>query len=638
MKSGTTWIILGLAIVLGVIVFWVDRSPVPIVKPQAQEEVLFPKWDWKSVSSIDFFYTTNKFVHLSCSNGQWNLQAPLLYPAKEKCVSALAASLGTVKARVSMSGEELQRTGRSPGEFGISSFTRTLIVLHGDDRVEIRFGNKTVGEDAVFFQVVGKDAIYMTDYRFFEQIPPDVDDWRDRRVILLDNQNVQQISFQAPRPYGFELVRRNDVPEWWNVEKPTPAKADETKVEGLLSIFNDWQIEKFVADDPKELDEKFGLNNPMAEVAFSAGEQNRVVAQFGNVDVTDTNLAYVRLVAPGRTNIVLAKGDFLHNLMVPWQAFRGEFLWNTSTNNINAITFINPQQGNGFRLRADTLTGQWQAVGFGTNTLSGDTAYPVDKEVLDWTFQQISETTMTEVAKDIVTDYAPYGLDVPFLSIQVDSVGKNKTTLPVQQIDFGFPKGENAEKEVFARRLELTDGNITPSSDAAVLKVDAQDALKFPTEAFQMFPRDIMSFGTNDFVQVIFSLKERTRTVQRGQNGKPYEIVGYDGALPEEFLVLFDELIYRLGSLRAESWIYLGKDLPPEFQVAEAQRAIQLQYLTTGKIDECTLHFGNLKLEERPVCVVKKGDKWWGFKFPPAVYEYYLDVLAILLGGGVENG
>lgn len=638
MKPGTTWWLIGVAVVLGVIVFWFDRSPAKPVMPELGEgEVLFQDWDWQKVSSVDFFYSTNKFVHLAKTNGHWNLLTPIHYPAKEAMVQAVVASIGQLKSDKYISSENLRENGRKVEEYGVIPFQRSLIMQYANDRVEILFGNKTVGEDEVFFQIAGKSGVYLTEVSFYNQIPLDIDGWRDSRVVPLDREKLQGISFRGPTPYGFGLERRKDATNRWSIVKPTLFRADAGKIEGLLNLFMNWNVEKFVTDNPREMSENYGLEKPQAEITFSfdlpESHEKNLFVQFGNIDITNTNLAYIKIVSMESTNVVLARGEFLRNLMCPWQEFQNTHLWDVHTNQISTVTFStnpdNAAERKGFCLSRDNQDWKWSAVGFGEKSLSGTKSYPVDEKVVEWVLNQLVETEVEDVAKDVVTDYSVYGLDKPFQRIQVESVSQ-----PMQQVDFGYGSVVETNKVEFTgayvRRLEPT----TVFAESAVLKLSAADTMKFPTEAFQLYPRDIMHFTTNDFVQISFRQGEQERVVERGLAGC-YAVEGYTGEIPEDFLILFDEFIYRLGVLRADSWIYMGEKVPAEFGIENAKRSITIQYLTRGNIGECELLFSDLRVDAMPVAVVKIEGKYWVFRFPLGTYEYYMDVLAILLGRNV---
>jgi hypothetical protein len=199
-------------------------------------------------------------------------------------------------------------------------------------------------------------------------------------------------------------------------------------------------------------------------------------------------------------------------------------------------------------------------------------------------------------------------------------------------VDFGSvqqpaSEAEGAQEKVYMRAFG--DGNI--ANESSVSEVTKADAMKFPTDAFQMSVRDVMNFTTNDFVQATFQLGARSRVVERGMDGE-YKISGFVGEIPEEVVFIFDELVYRLGTLRAESWIYMGENIPPEFETAEAERSLTIQYLNKGNVRDCQIIFGNLRVDGMQTAVVKRLGKMLVFKFPPVVYEYYGNMLDILMG------
>ena len=155
-----------------------------------------------------------------------------------------------------------------------------------------------------------------------------------------------------------------------------------------------------------------------------------------------------------------------------------------------------------------------------------------------------------------------------------------------------------------------------------------------------------MIFSTNDFRQMKFRLGDRERIISREKkrvknvNGKKveefsYKIKGYDDTkepIPEAVILLMDEFAYRLGELRADSWLYMGDEVPAEFEVKEAARSLLVEYKVNGKNVEKEILFSDLKVDLMPVGIVKMNGKMWIFRFPPATYEYYADLLGILMG------
>lgn len=655
MKTGLTWVLIGLAIVLSVVVFWFDKAPTqPVV---LQKGPLFPRWDEKKVSSVDFFYSSNSFVSALKEGAHWNLQAPRRYPANEILLEQIVSSVRSLASDQYISGEELTRNKKELVDYGIKPFHRSLILQHGNERVEIRLGNQTVGENELFFQLIGKDGVYLAPAAFSQLIPEEADGWRDSRVVRLDRQRVEKVSFKAPAPYGFELERRQGDAERWSIVRPTPARAESKKVADLLALFSDWDVLKFVTDNPREFNVRYGLERPQAEIEFTfasvppatgrdavavssggaSSDTNAAVAlrnlkvQFGNVDGTNTAAAYIGLIDKNSTNVVLAKGGFLRNLMFPWQELRTRRLWDIETNEVKEVVFTNSpfdEKGKGgFVLKKGKSGEAWMAEGFGMNTLSGTNSYEADPKVVEWVLDQLAHTEVLEVVKDAVTDFSPYGLTKPFQSIRVEREG-----LASQQVDFGWgqqpaPEAEGDQEKVYMRAIG--DGNI--ANESSVSEVTKADAMKFPTDAFQMSVREVMNFTTNDFVQATFQLGARSRVVEREMDGE-YKISGYAGEIPEEVVFIFDELVYRLGTLQAESWIYMGENIPPEFETAEAERSLTIQYLNKGNVRDCQIIFGKLRVEGMQTAAVKRLGKMWVFKFPPVVYEYYGNMLDILMG------
>ena len=676
MKSGLTWVFIFLACTLGVIVFWFDQSSPTPEMSKGERGLLFPHWEPYRVQSIDFFYATNRFVRIQKRGKHWDLNAPLHYPANEPLLEEIIRQVGELYADRHITGQELERYKSSLGDYGISAFHYSLILQHGAERIEIRLGNKTVGEDEVFFQLIGREGIFLGNAKLLNLIPKSESGWRDSRVVRLDKERVCQIDFKAPVPYGIDLRRRENESRRWDIYDPTPMRADAEKIEGLMDLFENWRVEKFVTDFPLRREERldqYGLRYPKAQITFLSepfeevvertGDKEKketqlekITVQFGNINQNNTEMAYIGLESDSMTNIVMAKSEFLNDLMKPWQSFVDPHLWNVFSNEVRSVIFTSlpaeeDETGSSFILEKNALSDHWQARGLEAGSLSGTNIYPVDEEVVQWLMNALCQTEITAVAKDLVTDYTPFGLKKPFQWIRVNRHGG----VSDQQVNFARvnrgesvfipdlekktdletaePKSKSkSQSEAFRyyiRRLENRADGIP--EEMAVHAVSEESALKFPIEAFQLYPRNIMNFTTNDFVQITFTYQDRKAIIERDLVGG-YKVVGYQGKLPEPILMLIDEFVYRLGEFRVDSWIYRGDKLPEEYEIKPDGRSLKIQYLNRGNIEDCELIFGEIWVAGTPIAVIEIDDKLWVFKFPLRIYDYYQDLLNVLMG------
>jgi len=608
-----TWIWICLAAVLSFVSFLFEKGSIKVEESQTDD--LSVGIDPDLVSVVDYFYETNKWVHMARTNNEWLLLSPMVYPGNNANITSFVQAFCKLNLERSISEGELQKYKQTPENFGIFPFQNTLVLqTDAGVRTEFRLGQKTVGENEFFFQLMGRDSIYMADTQLLKLIPEIVDGWRDNHVFLCNTNDIKELSFKAPPPYGFALKRRPRPLQPWEIVKPTPSRADGEKVAELLGQFNTWMVQSFVPENVKS--DNFGLESPLAELNLILNDDRFYQVQFGNIYPVDTNLTYLRLCEEDRTNIVLAKSEFLENLMHPHQNFKSMHLWDVKTNVIASVVFhSNPGTTNAFSFRlrkvnekaGDAQSLCWIAEGLSTNSLSGTNRYFADNKTVEWLLKQLEETQIAESVKDIVLDFGEYGLKKPFQEINVAT-----EDLLNQKVLFG---NENENGMVFVRY----------GDESSVSCVTVKDAFKFPTEAFQLSERQITSFTTNDFAQIQFSDAKKTFTIERGLSGK-YSISGSQQVISEEVLIVLDELIYRLGELRAESWIYLSEKLPPDFEFEKSPRTLEIQYLVKGNVKTCKLHLTDKRVDGMPIGATQIDGKMWVFKFPPVTYEYYTDL------------
>jgi hypothetical protein len=198
--------------------------------------------------------------------------------------------------------------------------------------------------------------------------------------------------------YELQLDPTNQV---WQLTKPQPpARADNTKVLLLLHQLQNAQISQFLSASPKVDLESLGLQPWEAELAFGQATNDLLVVQFGKSPTNAPGLVYARL--PSQTNVVLVARSVVDLVRVPPTEFRDRRLVPLPTADIDLIEV---QGAESFTLRHQTNL-SWR--------ITEPIDVPADEELVqEFLATNLPQLEIVRFAKDVVTDFSPYGLKEP---------------------------------------------------------------------------------------------------------------------------------------------------------------------------------------------------------------------------------
>ena len=595
-SSQTKWLV-GLALALFAFIAFDElrRPSGPPPSPAAGQ--LVPRLRPATVTRIEVTLS-NATIRAEFAAGQWRLTAPLSYPADPLLISALLEICSSRRPQVIIPAAQV----KSPADFGLQPPQATVRFHQGDTPIELRIGARTPVNNQIYLQVAGSGDIAIADANLLGYLPQTADAWRDRALLPLASVKFDRLRVRT----GARdlLLQRDSTNRLWRIALPTPAKRANTPlIEELLARLGQWPVPQFITDDPRADLEPFGLHAPESELAFGTGTNDTLVVQFGKSPTNQPALVFARSLAT--TNVMLVPRALL-------DALRAD-LWEFSEHRLldalpaGAVDVIQVEGTENFTLRLQTnTTAQFVWV-------ADDAFKTLTDPVLMQSFSNnLIILSAVELAKEVVTDYSPYGLAsgtrrISLLKSVTNAVGTLTNAL-VARLEFGSGQVDR----LFARRHDESSVYVVPRGDV--------DRLVWSLHKIQ--DRTIWNFASNQVAAVAVEFDGQKRRLTRAPNGRWTE-----GTEPADDIknVALEETMFRLGQLRAEQWTHLGADRLPIYGIGADSRRVTVE-LTGSPARTNTILFGNMLQGRNPYATVTdpRSGQPLIFEFPRSLFRDYV--------------
>lgn len=534
---------------------------------------------------------TNQFVlRADRANVAWHITLPFYYPGQPFAVEKLLRALEDLAPRTHLTQDELSAQKRSLAEFGLDPPAATVILQHQGQRTELNFGSRTAVGDQVYVQVARSPGIYVVGADLLAMLPRTANDWRDTALVNMTDSNLDRIEVRtASRSFAIEVDPTNKV---LYLAKPTRARASVPKVEALIRKVASAQALQFVTDDPRADLDAFGLRPPDAELVLGLGTNDLQVVQFGKSPTNDPAVVYARRLA--QTNIVLVPRNVLEALQTSHAELRDRHL----------LAF-DPAAVDSIEVRAETNFSARKQ----TNNLWFVTEpefLPADGELVRNWLNQLSFLE-GQVEKEVVTDFAPYGLAPPARQYVLRAATTNALGAPTNRIVAQLDIGARRDKSVFAR-----------GGEDSVYVLPAAMFDRLPAAAWQLRDRRVWSFSTSQVSRLTIQHRGYTRQVLRSPNGEWSLAPGSQGII-NTFAV--EEMMYRLSDLRAVSWVARGDEARAQYGFTDTGHKLLIELRLADKLRVLSVEFSARPPAPYPYALASVDGQTWIFEFPPQLFS-----------------
>jgi len=547
-------------------------------KPEPGPLQILPSLQPAHVTAIQVLPKDQGEIHVERSNSLWQITRPLVYPAQSVSIENLLTVLARLTPAAFIPQKELQNRFNADEEYGFANPQASLVLYQGPHRTHLRIGRKTAPGDQVFLQVVGVDGVYVVDADLLKLVPRTANAWRDPTFIDLATLALDRIAVTNGSKI-FEL-KREGPGQPWRMLSPTPARANNARIEEALQTLQGLRILQFVSDSPKADLELFKLQPPEWELALGHGTNNLALLQFGKAATNDPAQVYARRI--GQPAIVAVASNLLAAWRDPANDFRDPHLLTLT----EPVDLIEVKAADAFSLQRQT-NNSWRVL---------PQNFPADPALVKNLLSVLSGMPIVQFVKDAVTepDLPVYGLAAPdrrfiLKSFAPGTAETNSTILA----DLSF--GTNQANKVFVRRAD----------ESFVYAVERDDVDHLPSASCQMRERHIWNLSPAAVASV---------TIR--QNGKARQIIrkgDYEWSLGPGSQGIIDplpieETVKGLCQLEATEWMGRGDKCPARFGFETNRLQIVLQMKNN---EQMALEFGGEAIPGFPyTSVVLDGEPW----------------------------
>lgn len=591
-----------LAAALFLYIFSFDR-PAGEAPPRPAGGALLPGLDATAVTRIEIV-TTQETLRVERTGTTWQLTLPVVYPAEPAAIDRFLALAGQLRQLSSIPAKDLSSQPRGLGDFGLQPPHTTLKFQQRTGALELRIGSQTPVGGQLYCQLGGSEGVQVIGASFLDHLPKSASDWRNRDLFNLGGLAFNRIEVRAGA-HGFE-VERDPTNQLWQITKPPPTKrADNARINLITQELQKWRVHQFVSDAGSTNLEVFGLQPPGTELIFGQGTNDLLTVQFGKSPTNNPGLVYARRLS--HTNIVLVANDWLEALHRPVNEFRERRLLSFNPAAVNQIE-IRAEES--FTLRRDASQ-NWRVLE--PANLAADT------ELVRSLMESLGTLEVVEqdgFVKDVVTDFSAYGLAPPWRQYSLLNTMTNNG-LPATNLLAQLGLGTNYQMDkIFARRPD----------ENSVYAIALGESQRLPGEVFRLRDRRIWNFTTNQVTAISIRHHGQVRDLVRNASNIWSFATNSQGIIN---IFSLEETLYRLGQLRAETWVARGADKPARFGIAEVNHQVSLS-LKTGETNQTlTVQFGRLSPLRRPYAAVLLDGEPVVFEFPQALHQDVLRDLAI---------
>lgn len=522
-KTTIFWVFMAIAL-FAYIYFFEWRKPANQSEAGLNQKLLL---NFKPDLVTELRITAGKlFLRVQRSGNGWWIASPIKYPAHPVLIDNLLKQIDGIT-------REYKIETRSLKDFGLEDPAVAILIKQKDFQSELQIGKITPDTAGVYVRLAGGDAVYVAPIELKQLISDKLNDWRSRALIFSQKETAfDRVEVKSPmRGIGFS-IQHNPTNKTWHIIKPLQTRADRTKVDRLLMKILSCRVSDFVSDDPAAELDRFGLTSPEVELALGLGTNDLVTIQFGISPTNDPTQVYARIVE--QKNVVLVGKDLFDSLHIPFTELRDRRLISFTPETISEIAV----KGVGAFTIKYQSNQVWKIV--------EPQEMLVDNGLLSAFVSDLLSIQATDFEKDVVTDFAPYGLSQPLRQVVIKSMVTNQgiiTNIIVAQLDFGT----NGAGKFFAKRPD----------ENSVYTISELDYYKLPEAGWQLRNRQIWNFNLTNVTSVTVSKGGvMYQVVRRGE--KDWTLgAGSQGIINK---VGIERAVARLCSLQASSWVARGNE------------------------------------------------------------------------------
>ncbi|HEY4272621.1 MAG TPA: DUF4340 domain-containing protein [Candidatus Udaeobacter sp.] len=526
--------------------FEMKRPSTEEARRQVQNMVNFDR------SKIDGIVIQNgdQKIEIRRRDNKWRLETPIKDQADSALVESLLSDLENWQKEGTIPSKEIDADKSKLAEYGLNNAKLKLKLLGRDRPPEILFGKDAAMEGRMYVRFQNSKETFLAGQSVKKDIDKKPEEFRDKKLTDLVTAQVRRVVLKTPAG-EMELEKKGTH---WEILKPLRARADDQKVNDLISQVTSARIGEFIADDRGDL-RPYGLAEPSGSITLFDQEQKKdqkieigesikvagrddkgQTLQIGSVPEKEKEQLYVRFVPRGSVYTLPKKIEEILNTKPA--DLRDNHLFRIDTNILDRITIDAPGKAKTVLARKDD---NWTVVG--PNNI------PADSGAVRRMIDTLQNARVTKFVEDVASNLPKYGLDKPQLQLIFSSFASENTAEskageePFATVAFGKEEGDN----VFAR---LTDEPFVVAVHRGLLNQISADPLRWQElSIFKFRPKQIHRVSLTT---------DKELSLEHSQNNQWHWLKGTGGINQANL----QSLINTLSNLHAVRW--LGPKTPQQ--------------------------------------------------------------------------
>src|SRR5690348_5910449 len=246
--------------------FEIKRPSTEEARRQAQNMLNFDR------TKIDGIVIQNgdQKIEMRRRDNKWRLETPIKDQADAALVETLLSDLENWQKDGTIAAKEISADKSKLAEYGLNNPKLKLKLLGHDRPPEILFGKDAAMEGRMYVRFQNSKETFIASQSVRKDIDKKPEEFRDRKLTDLSSAQVHRVVLKTPAG-EIELVNKDTH---WEILKPLRARADDQKVNDLISQVTSARIGEFVADDRGDL-RPYGLAEPRGSITLFDQEQKK---------------------------------------------------------------------------------------------------------------------------------------------------------------------------------------------------------------------------------------------------------------------------------------------------------------------------------------------------------------------------
>jgi uncharacterized protein DUF4340 len=422
--------------------------------------------------------------------GQWLIQKPLHVRADKGEVDNLLYAIEFLERKRKITPQELSESKVTLADYGLEKPRFTLKISTDQKEHTIEVGHENRQSDGVYVRIDSGGSVWLVGKTLVEKLEQPLDQWRNRKVLELDDVQVARIEIKTPKR-AIEFARQNDT---WRIVQPLNARASSHAVESMLDALASLRAEKFLSEEGADL-KKYKLDEPRSEITLKTdkggdpGQTLLVGAPAGE------QLSSV--VRKGSSSIVAVSAKVIAMLDASLNDLRDNQLLHIDKRDIAAAEIRRDNQ----LIRVEKADSGWKII--------APKQAAADRDLVDQFLGKFTGLKIQEFTTDVLTEVEKYGLGDGATSVRLlgKPVEKGKDAPVLANVRIG----ERDPKKPF-RYVKRDD-------ESSVYGVNEEEARFVPSSVLDLRDRIFLTLAKDAVREVRLRSARKETAVMRTDKG-----------------------------------------------------------------------------------------------------------------------